>query len=263
MHTQTAATNDTSRWRGYLLLLALFAVAGVRPAQANTYLFSFTGTELMNALNVATGPAAYGESAYFAIFVQPDPGQVSNYTFVAEKSPNPNGPNPWETNTITDPSSPNLGYSVASPCTANCAWARFDKAPNQTSVTVVSGANGGPGNSNIFLDNDWFSFAAPPYGWGGTDALITSIMPGNAVFSFSIATNANLSGSYSISGYASGLQSGTSSYMTFDTKEDHGIPFTLTATAHSSVPEPGTLGLLLTGGIALAALRRTRKTTRR
>jgi hypothetical protein len=221
------------------------------PSFANTYLFSFTASQLQAALLTAEGPAAYNESAYFAIFVQPDPLQISNYSYLPVSSPNPTGDNPWSADVIDDPANPALGYSLGNPCTADCEWAGFYKGPTQSDVTVVSG-------TSIFLGGAWASFGTPPIGWGMTFGTIQDLMPGSSVFSFSINTASVLSGSYTIRGYASRLQSGDPGYMTEDTKEDHGISFSLSAEAMSSVPEPSTLvfGAFGVGAILLARSRR-------
>jgi len=235
-----------TRW---LLPAALLLFVGA-PARANTYLFSFTASQLMAALQTSQGNSIYSESAYFAIFVQPNPAQISSYTYVSETTPNPGDPNAWITNTITDPSSPNLGYST--PCTANCTWAYFEKDPNATSVTLVSGANGGAGGANIFMNGDFYSDTSPPYGWGPTDAIINTIMPGADRFQFTISTTQTLSGSYTLKGFASAIKSGNSTNMSIDTKESDGIPFTLTTTL--GVPEPGTWATIAGGFVLLALL---------
>jgi hypothetical protein len=235
-----------ARW---LLAAAFFLVSGA-PARANTYLFSFTASQLMTALQTSQGNAIYSESAYFAIFVQPNPAQISGYTYVSETTPNATDPNAWITNTITDPSSPNLGYST--PCTSNCTWAYFEKDPNATAVTLVSGANGGAGGANIFKNGDFYSDTPPPYGWGSTDALIGDPMPGADVFQFVISTNQNLQGAYTLKGYASAIKSGNSTSMSIDTKESDGIPFSLTV--FTGVPEPGTWATIGSGGLLLGLL---------
>lgn len=241
------------RW---LPTVAVLLVWGA-PARANTYLFSFTASQLMAALQTSQGTPIYSESAYFAIFVQPDPAQISNYTYVSETTPNPTDPNAWITNTINDPSSPNLGYST--PCTSNCIWAYFEKDPNATAVTLVSGANGGAGGANIFKNGDFYSDTPPPYGWGPTDAIINTIMPGNDVFAFTISTTQTISGSVTLKGFASAIKSGNSTSMSIDTKESDGIPFSLSV---SQVPEPGTWAMLGGGGVLLGWLgwRRRRST---
>ncbi len=246
-------------WTGSFAALLFLSVTGisVQPAHANTYLFSFTTSQLMTALEASQGTSIYNESAYFAIFVQPDPVQISSYTYVSVTTPNGSDPNAWITNTITDPSSPNLGYSSGSPCTSNCTWAQFSKDPAQTQVTLVSGANGGPGGSNIFVGGDFYSFSDPPYGWGATDAVITTIMPTTDSFSFIISTAQALTGNYTLKGRASVITSGSPFAMTLDTKEDDGIPFTLSVEAQ--VPEPAGWILMLIGCVALAVSRRRRR----
>jgi hypothetical protein len=247
--TQTVAGRRGVRFPALAVLSLLFCT----PALANTYLFSFTVSQVMTALQTSQGSAAYDESAYFAIFAQPNPAVVSGYTYAAETAPNAGDTNPWVASTITDPSSPNLGYSAGAPCTTNCTWADFYKGPSQTSVTLISGANGGAGGSNIFQGTTWFSFSSTPYGWGFTTATISAIMPTTETFQFIIdSPTALTSSTYSVLGFASELQSGSSLTRTADTKEDHGISFTLTANVSpvASVPDPST-GLLTGSGAAL------------
>lgn len=254
--------------RSLLLLFALSLLT--TSAHANTYLFSFTTAQLMTALQQSQGTALFNESAYFAIFVQPDPAQVSSYSYVTGSltAPNPSDPNQWDTSVITDPTSPFLGYGTNT-CTANCSWAGFYKDSSAPYVTVVSGANYGPGGSNIFVGNDWFDQGSAPFAWGGQDTdfnvlydqYMNTVMPGSDVFSFQINTSQPLSGAITLKGSASALVSGSPTFMSGNTKDDGGLSFSLTVTPS---PEPGTWASMLGGGLVflgLLYLKKTRKNT--
>jgi hypothetical protein len=264
MTTPRLTTGKHARSIRFAIVAAALLLFG-SPAFANTYLFSFTVSQVMTALQTSEGSAAFDESAYFAIFAQPNPAVVSGYSYSSETAPNPTDPNAWVASTITDPSSPNLGYSSGAPCTSNCTWADFYKGPSQTSVTLISGANGGSGGSNIFQGTTWFSFSTPPYGWGFTTATISAIMPGADTFQFLISTTASLTSStYSVLGYASELQSGSPTTRTGDTKEDHGIAFTLNASVSPvTVPDPSPAVLTGGGAAVLFLLARRRGLLRR
>jgi hypothetical protein len=241
-----------------LSMLAIAVVACATPqARANTYLFSFTASDVLTALHTSDGATNFSESGYYAIFVQPNPAVVTSYSYTGQiDGPNTGAANAWQANTITDPSNPNLGYSSGTPCIANCTWVQYSKQSGQTSVMVLSQAD--PANNNngdIFLNAAYSDNVPAPYGWGTTTATITSVVNGtnsNPIFDFVINTSLNLTGPISLLGYASELRSTSSSTFTtgpFGTKEHDGIAFSLTATP-SAVPEPGT-SMLFAGGFAL------------
>jgi hypothetical protein len=264
-----------------LIALATVLLASTQAAHANTYLFSFSTSDLMTALQTSRGPAEYSESAYYAIFVQPDPGQISSFTVTAANTPNPTDPNVWDASVINDPSSPFLGYGVTH-CTSDCTWAGFYKdssytgtppstTPNEPDVTIVSGANN-PG-TNIFLGHSWRDTGQTPYAWGGQttgfppatlyNQVINTVMAGSDVFSFAITTSQALSGTYQLQGYASALVSGSSTSMTGDTKDSTGLAFTINVTV-ATTPEPGTWtsalgGMLLMVPLILRSVRKARK----
>jgi hypothetical protein len=267
---------------GLAVVLALLGCPTA--ARANTYLFSFTTADLMSALQTSRGTAEYSESGYYAIFVQPDPAQITNFTVTSANTPNPTDPNVWDASVIDDPSSPFLGYGVDS-CTSNCTWAGFYKdstytgtpghtTPNQPDVTIVSGANN-PG-TNIFLGHSWFDTGSPPYSWGGEtrgrpptilfNQVINTVMPGSDVFSFALTTSQALSGTYQLVGYASALISGDPGSMTGDTKDSAGLAFSMDVTL-GSTPEPATWtslvgGMLLMFPLILRNVRKARQNTR-
>jgi hypothetical protein len=289
------AHHRTKPFRIGFFLCAALLVLGASEAKANTYLFSFTAGQVLDALKtVRTNnnpdlPNDYYESAYFALFFQPDATQIANYSFVTNSlgTPNPSDPNVWETSIINDPSNPNLGYGLGA-CTSNCDWAGYYK--NTTTghstvghpseyldyASVVSDA-ALPG-TNIFLNKSWRDLGSTPFYWGGTlhyvdefdddqftvlyDQVINTVIPKSSTFSFTITTNQTLSGTYRIKGSASALISGSTT--AFDSvKDDGGILFDLDVTANyvSAVPEPSTCWLMLAGSLVLGI--RIRAATRK
>jgi hypothetical protein len=230
---------------------------GAPQARANTYLFSFTATDVLNALHATEGNTVFNESAYFGIFVQPSAASVSSYSYPNQPTgPNTGSADAWQANTITDPSNPNLGYSAGSPCTANCTWVQYSKQSGQSSVMVLSQADPANGsNGDIFFHAAFSDNVPAPYGWGPTNATITTVINGanaNPTFQFTISTGLNLTGPITLLGYASELRSTSSGTFTtgpFGTKEHDGIAFALTETP-ASVPEPGS-SLTFAGGLAL------------
>jgi hypothetical protein len=261
-------------------LLAFLLGCATQAAKANTYQFSFTASQVLSALQTSHASDVndpFLASAYFAIFVQPDPAQISGYSInpLSLGIPNPTDPNAWQASIINDPSNPALGYGLAD-CTANCDWAGFYKnTPTQATgnATVISANNLGPQGSNIFLGSDRSDNALPPFGWGGQtydfvhnryvtvfDQVINSIMPGNDAFTFTINTSQTLSGTYTLLGYASALVSGSTTLLT-GTKDDGGIAFSMQFTFGSATPEPATWASMFGGVLVLAAflcLRRSR-----
>jgi hypothetical protein len=252
-------TNTLGIFLGVLAAIVLPPTA----ARANTYMFTFTGQQALDALLATEGPTIFGKSGYFALFVQPDPNVVTSYTWFSQTSPNVGAADEWEATTITDPSNPNLGYNTPGhpgDCTSNCTWAQFSKQDAQTSVSLLSLANGGPGGVNIFLSHQFWDNVPAPYGWGPTHATITSIMATTAQFQFIITTPLTLPGNVALVGYASELRSAQSTSFPFiGSKEFNGIPFSLSADVESAVPEPGTWVLFGSATALLAGIRVLRK----
>jgi hypothetical protein len=219
---------------------------------------TFSVADVEAALRASQGTQAYEESAYFAIFVQPNPAQLATYSYFGTPSaPNPTDVNEWDTSVISDPSSPSLGYSSATPCTADCSWAGFYKDPSTDNVTVISGAN--VTGFNFFLGGDWSDFVSPPYGWGYNDQYITAVMPATDRFTFQITTPAPItSNTLQLNGYAAALISGRNDQFTGDTKDLSGLGFTLTVT---TTPEPAPWTSMIAGGLLLTGfvLKRSRE----
>lgn len=246
------------RFRQPLALFALLALAGIPPARANTYLFSFTTSQLEAALQAADGSTNYNKSSYFGIFVQPGSydalGQpttflTNGYSYAAVNTPNPGSSLEWSTEVITDPSNPALGYGSGG-CTVNCSWASYYKPAGASDVAVVSGA------TVSWVGASWWSFTDPPTGWGATLATVQALIPDSAVFAFLINSSTPLSGSYRFQGRAMKLESSDPTDPSILKKEEAiGFTLNLTATEVPDVPEPSTV--LLSGGalFLLAALR--------
>ncbi len=252
--------------------MATLLLALAPAAKANTYLFSFDVSDALAALETSEGFSNFDKSGYFGLWVQPNPAAVTSYSYYVPgiDGPNTGNADAWQATTITDYSSPNLGYSGGSPCSSNCTWVQYSKQNAQTSVMVISGANSAQpaaNRGNFFLGATFDDAVPPPYGWGSTVATITSVYNGtnsDPTFQFVIDTPLTLSGPISVLGYASSLRSTSSTTFTtgpFGTKEHNGIAFTLSITPQEyATPEPGTLVLLSAGGIGLGLLRyRSRK----
>ncbi len=164
---------------------------------------------------------------------------MGTFSYGTETSPKPGGTaDDWQaTLAFPDPVHPSVQY------------VEFAKLATQTTVTVVAGTN-----AWSFLNGKTYSDAgAAPTGWGSTVATMDSnTFPG--VFSFTL-TMASNPGAVTFNGLASEVQSSsTSSFLSPKTNVD--VPFTLSLTAQSGVPEPDTtvlLGLgaafLLVGGV--------------
>jgi hypothetical protein len=241
----------------WMLAFLLFAPA----AQANTYLFSFTASQALAALQSSVTVPIQNESAYYNIFVQPDSTQISGYNYLSGSERTPNaGAEAWDANVITDPSSPRLGFDPLDPCTSDCSFAHWGKGYGQSPVTVMSNANG---TGAIFINAQYSDSGVAPYGWGGgtTLATIDTIMPGSDTFQFIIQTNQTLSGSYHLVGYASALVSGSNSSFSAPIKDSLGIPFDLNVTVQT-VPEPAAFGPALAAiGILFWRRRKRRSAT--
>src|SRR3954453_3239767 len=240
-------------------LFAFLAFAATVPARANTYLFSFTTTDLKAALLAADGLANYNKRAYFGVFVQPSSYDVSNhsttfltdgYTYGTVNTPNGGSAYPWSADKITDPSNPDLGYG-ADDCTANRTWAGFYKGANASNVAVVSGA------TVTWLGASWFSANPSPTGWGFHPAVIQELMSNSAVFSFPLNTTSTLAGSYFFRGFASKLESSNPLDPSSSKKEEViGFTLDLTGTSIPSAPEPATFAITGASFALLAISRR-------
>ena len=254
---------------GFILGLLILLLPLAPAAKANTYLFTFDVSDALAALQTSEGFSNFDKSGYFGLWVQPDPSVVTSYSYNVSGLVGPNTGNvdAWQATTITDYSSPNLGYSGGSPCSSNCTWVQYSKQNAQTSVMVISGANSAQpaaNRGNFFAGATFSDAVPPPYGWGATVATITNVYNGtnlNPTFEFVIDTPLTLTGPITVLGYASSLRSTSSTTFTtgpFGTKEHNGIAFSLTLTPEleQSVPEPGTFLLLTAGGFGLGLLRR-------
>jgi hypothetical protein len=260
----SAGTNHTKRKvnpLGSLLALSAALLCLAAPeAKANTYLFSFTGRQALDALEASQGTAEHMQSAYFVLFVKPNPLDISGYSYASFNTPTPNAADPWTVSTITDPSAPELGYDSEFQCEQDCTWVKWGKNYLDDQVAVLTDAN-------FFLGAQWGDSAPSPYGWGSgpgpafDGSTITSLLSPTSVFTFAINTNQVLNGSYTFQGIASALVSGSPTAFSGIIKDTVGISFTLELEAESPVPEPGTwalcsISLLALGGRSLWRRRR-------
>jgi hypothetical protein len=226
-------------------------------AHASTFNFSFTTTALLGALSASD--TDFNEDGYYTILLQPTTSDgLSADSLVASETGGPDptdGTSDWQSSlNSADP----FGTGT---------WIQFGKSNSQSTVTLISGANGGTGGRNIF----WYSGISPlntysdtavpyaqPIGFGTTVASVTGIMAANDVFSFQLSGATTPGTSVTFTGEAMAIWSSGSStsFNTPKTRED--IPFTMTFTEIGSnwvaTPEPDTWILFLAGaGCLLAA----------
>jgi hypothetical protein len=214
-------------------MLALFALAILpAPLCANTYLFSFTGSQVLTALG-STDPNE-SQTGFFAIMAQPNIDFAQQITWGPISAPTaPQSGEAWNTGTITDFS---LGNSNP--------FVRFDKAQVQANVAVLTN------DPNFGWDMQGTPFHDSltwPEGWGNSSGTIQDELPttGSAgTFSFVLTTAQSLGSTSTITGKAFGYNSGDGKTEEYD--------FTLTATVTNAVPEPDNWGLIGTGVLLLA-----------
>ena len=253
-----------------VLALCAVLILGAQTASADTYSFSFETKDVLSALTISD--PYFMRDGYFAFFLQPMGAlmPINTYTYGYAHAAKEVGPDRWYATAAVDPSSPNfLGPGK---------WAQFSKLPVQTSVTLVSGANGAPLGQNIFMFDGPHSYAGSgplPFGFGSTSATITSIMDPDGDFTFQLGASYQLPNEVTFQGYASAIRStddgsggdcwtGTNSpgFGGCGGKTWVNIPFNLTLGYTQTVPEPGSVGLVGLASIFLirhAARRRARK----
>jgi hypothetical protein len=214
------------------------------PAHANTYQYSFTTAQLLTALS---SEVDYSGDGYYAVLLQPT--TLTGYTIAGVNSPDPaDGAADWQA--TTDSANPFAGGT----------WVEFAKGNTQTTVTLVSGANGGTGS--MFLNQTYSDSGtpAPPISFGTTVATITNIMSTSAVFSFAL-NDATNPGPVTFTGEAMAIWSSGSSTSFNTGKSTAGIPFSLTLTGTQAAPEPGTWTLFLAGAACVLAAATLKKRT--
>ena len=242
MKTTAERKAGWSKPLGFLLGLALLLATPA--AKANTYLFSVTGGDILDALETnGSDPDAVAASAYFAVFLRPL--GISSFTYTAEYSPNPNSAyTAWDASTITD-------WADVGPGT----YARFSKGEDQTNVAVLSRADG-PGH-NIFLQYPHSDNSPWPVNWGPTLGTITEIFPETALFQFMIQTNETLVGPILLAGTTSAVVS-ESTRSAVSPKTTTPVTFSLLETPFLATPEPATYGFGLAGLACLVVVHRLR-----
>jgi hypothetical protein len=220
--------------------LALVAVAVIpNTLHANQYLFSFTATDILNALG-SQQPSSDPQSAYFAIFLQPQLTSLS-YDWVAAPAANSPGQT-WTTSQITDFSASGTG-----------TWAQFSKGQTQGTVEVLTNSvvyNG----YDYFVGHSYSDTLAWPEGWGTVSGVIQSEYNGTETFNFLIDTTQTLTTAVTVKGLASALES-NSSYSYVSPKTAENISFTLTEVP-TYIPEPDTWVFMVTGVALVLASRR-------
>jgi hypothetical protein len=202
--------------------------------RANTYMFSFTGQQVLTAL-AGTDPNE-STTGYFAIMVQPniDFGQsISWGTRTAPTAPSPS--EAWTSGTITD-------YSLGN----SNPFVYFSKGQVQSSVAVLTNDPYFSSDMQGTYYNDNLTW---PEGWGNSPGTIQDELPttgSTGTFQFIVTTNQILGATDTVTGKAFG-------YYSQDNKTDINLSFSLTATVTpvTSTPEPETWGLLGSGAVLL------------
>jgi len=268
------------RWP-VLLVVVLASLLWAPPARANYYLFSFNASSVLSALQTSQG-AAYNSDAFFGLWFQPclvagagsscTTAIVSGQDVSALTNPDSTPPDNWSTsNSFSDPSDNSYG---------NNTWAYFGKQANQQYVSVLSGANGGA-HGNIFVPNgpgtpcssanttncaSWSDTGQPLVDFGnynGGSAFLTNLINPAATISFIVNSPSALSGSYTIKGIASAINTdSTTSYDLLGTKTIQDIQFSLTVTpTFAGAPEPGSWLLMALGGglVVVGSIRKKRR----
>lgn len=219
---------------------ALFVLAAA-PASlhANTYMFSFTANDVLNALSAQNPTDA--STGYFAIFLQP---QLSTYSYGSVLSPNLSNPSEaWDVGTITDFSTSGTG-----------TWARFDKGQTQSNIEILTNGVNNLGQ-DYFLGHSYSDTLAWPVGWGTVTGTIQVDYHGTEQFNFYITTASTISTSVTVKGLASGIVSNSSSSWV-SPKTSENISFNLSELPSLVVPEPESWIFLGTGTLLLMASRR-------
>ena len=223
-------------WRGLWLTLVLALIPTA--SHANTYLFTFTASDILNALS-ADNPSD-ASTGYFAIFLQP---QLATYSYNSVLTPNLSSPaEVWDVGTITDFSTSGTG-----------TWARFDKGQTQTNIEILTNGLDTQGH-DYFLGHPYSDTLAWPVGWGTVSGTIQTDYQGTEQFQFYIDTTSTISTAVTVNGLASGIVS-NSSYSWLSPKTSENISFTLTELPSRVVPEPDSWILLATGTVLVAISR--------
>jgi len=236
-HQQTRVSGTekprfTTRLGTLLAGLAVLALISVPSAHANTFQFSFTANDLVNALK---GDANQNDSATFAIFLDPTSAGTTNpttlvngtnYTYGTEISPVPTGADDWQA--ITDSNNPfGLGTELY-----------FGKTATEGKVTVVANTTAwntyytlGNGTKTYMNGYSYSDTGSWPIYWG-SPATIDSNMFNTSpspVFTFTLVSNTITNGeTVTFSGQASQVE--------FCPATNKDVTFQLQLTAVSSVP---------------------------
>ncbi len=235
-----------------LFVIAAALTASLPLAHADTYQFSFTAGQIINAMSTLSGYQS--SDAVYALFLQPACADAASptCTFSNLTSPIPSPDNPdWVTGT---PSNLGSTYGSWGPNGGDAyTYAQFSRDYASTNVAVIS-ANTSFG-STPYVSHADSAGNNTPVTWGTTLSTITEVIPVTDIFSFDldIASATLPTETLAFTVYASFLgPNGIGGYK----DNPQGATFELTLS--SPAPEPGT-GLLLIAGIGamlLAAKRR-------
>lgn len=228
-HPSTATQRSVGRARWFAV--ALIVLASIRPAHANTYLFSVNASDLLTALTATDSDES--TSGYFAVMLQPS-SITQSYSYGAITAPvTPLPAEAWSTGTITD-------FALGSG-----TFARFSKSQNQDTVALLSDD---PLFAFDFYGTSYNDNLTWPEGWGTYSGVMQDQLASTDTFQFLVTTSQALGATSTVTGKAFSVWDGSGTYKT-----NTNIPLTVTAsvTQVGSVPEPETWTLLASGALLL------------
>lgn len=230
-----------ARVAGAAAIVILLSTLLSSPAQAGTFLFTWTTTELQGAGALGADPD-YAMAGYFSLFAQPETvsnGGLSQYSILSETlswAGTPGKQDQWLASENNPQPDPGTGQ-----------WAGFYDDQTLPDIALISGNTGGPGGSNIFLGNTFGPMGTGLVGWWGPSQTVTAIIPGGAQFTVALSTTDPITNLQSIawSWKAGSIVADTPSVLQ-PAKYTNYYDFQTSGIAYAT-PEPGTLALLLGG----------------
>jgi PEP-CTERM motif len=214
-----------------IFMIAGALIASLTAAHADTYVFSFSATNVISALSSAGFTTT---NAYYALFLQPACADLASPTCTfASLSLQDNA---WVDGTQT-----NLGANWVANGGDQFTYAQFSRNYAVNTATVVSSNNSMLGVAHADLAGN-----NPPVSWGTLNTTINAIMPGADTFTIAmyIPGTSTLTDSLTFTGFASYLAPDGSGGG-----KDHpqGATFSLTLVGNEVAPEPGTIFLMVAG----------------